>query len=62
MLKAYAKIIKEQLVGYEIIAPVVDEENGYFGLHVQKGKSNLVVWIDADPEGNGCGHINIEQA
>jgi hypothetical protein len=37
-----------------------DEENDFFGFIAQKGKKTFRVWVDRDPEGNGCGHLSLE--
>ena len=52
--------IQKHLVGAKIVSALVDSENDYFGFRVQKGGKEFSVWVDQDPEGNGCGHLNIE--
>lgn len=32
-----------------------------WGFKVRKGVKNYLCWVDMDPEGNGPGHIGIEQ-
>ena len=32
-----------------------------FGLTLRRGRKTLNVWVDCDPEGNGPGHLNIEE-
>ena len=52
--------IQKHLVGAKIISSLVDEKNDYFGFRVEKDGKKFSVWVDCDPEGNGCGHLNIE--
>ena len=52
--------IQKHLVGAKIVSALVDSENDYFGFRVKKGNKEFSVWVDQDPEGNGCGHLNIE--
>jgi len=54
--------IMKHLVGCTIISALLDEKNDYFGFRVEDehGKA-FSVWVDCDPEGNGCGHLNIEK-
>jgi hypothetical protein len=50
----------EQLIGGKIIG-LVDDGEGGFGLLVEKGKRTMAVWVACDAEGNGPGHLHIEQ-
>ena len=52
--------IQKHLIGGKIVSPIIDESNNYFGFRVQKGNKTFSVWVDMDAEGNGCGHLNIE--
>jgi hypothetical protein len=51
--------IQKHLVGWRIIRPI--EDQGYFGFLVAKGKKEKAVWVDRDPEGNGPGHLTIDE-
>jgi len=53
--------IVKNLIGATITSSILDEENDYFGFRVKnKEGKEMNVWVDCDPEGNGCGHLNIE--
>jgi hypothetical protein len=52
--------IQKHLVGATITSALLDEGNDYFGFRVEKDGKTFSVWVDKDPEGNGCGHLNIE--
>ena len=58
--KYEAKQIEENLIGFKIVGAMHDEENDFFGFIAQKGKKTFRVWVDRDPEGNGCGHLSLE--
>jgi hypothetical protein len=58
--KYEAEEIREKLIGFKIVGTAYDEDNQSFGFVAQKGKKKYVVWVDRDPEGNGCGHLSIE--
>jgi hypothetical protein len=61
-VQSEADQINKQLVDSTIIGSMLDEENGYFGFLVKtKDNKQLRVWVDRDPEGNGAGHLNIEE-
>jgi hypothetical protein len=53
--------IQNKLIGFKIVGACHDENHGYFGFVAQKGKKTLRVWVDRDPEGNGAGHLSIEE-
>jgi hypothetical protein len=36
-------------------------DEGYWGFVVQKDKKFYDVWVNCDPEGNGPGHLSIEE-
>ena len=55
-----SKEIQKHLVGAKITSALLDEGNDYFGFRVEKDGKTFSVWVDCDPEGNGCGHLNIE--
>ena len=57
--QAEADQILEQLSGGVIGNPIVSDES--FGFHVEKDGKTLKVWVDRDPEGNGPGHLEIEE-
>ena len=50
----------EQLIGFTITSPMEDPSKEYFGFQCKKGKKVKNVWVNMDPEGNGPGHLNIE--
>lgn len=50
----------EQLIGFTITSPMEDPDQEYFGFQCKKGKTVKNVWVNCDPEGNGPGHLNIE--
>jgi hypothetical protein len=52
--------IQNNLIGFKIVGACCDHDNGYFGFVAQKGKKTLRVWVDRDPEGNGAGHLSLE--
>ena len=53
----------EKLCGFIIAETRVDVESGRFGLAlVHPDGREMTAWIDADPEGNGPGHLAIEDA
>lgn len=52
--------IQKHLIGATIVSPILDKENDYFGFRVMKDGKEFSVWVDMDPEGNGCGFLNIE--
>jgi hypothetical protein len=54
--------ITEKLIGFKIIGAVQSPCSEYFGLHLRKGRKDIKVWVDRDPEGNGAGHLSIESA
>ncbi len=61
----YAAKECEKLVGYEIVGVCRDPENGSYGLIISKEEpepSQKLCWIDMDPEGNGPGWIQVEDA
>ncbi len=53
----------KELVGFEIIHPIIEpdgpDNEGYFGFKVKKGKVEKIVWILMDPEGNGPGCLDV---
>jgi hypothetical protein len=51
----------QQLVGCTVEAICHTEDFGSFGLTLRRGRKTLNVWVDCDPEGNGPGHLNIEE-
>jgi hypothetical protein len=51
----------EPLVGGRITAAINTPDNESFGFVVTlPDKTTRHVWVDCDPEGNGPGHLNIE--
>ena len=51
----------EQLLGFAVVGICHTEDFASFGLTLKKGCKTLNVWVDCDPEGNGPGHLNIEE-
>jgi len=54
--------ILEKLIGFKITEAIYSSETESFGFKAIKGKKQYIVWVDRDPEGNGCGHLNIEES
>lgn len=59
----------KQLIGGKIVGIIRNEpsernfQTSSFGFEVRlPDNTNRLVWVDADPEGNGPGHLNIEQS
>lgn len=56
----------KKLIGYQIVSICEDPENNSYGLMVEKidgPKTDAkLCWIDCDPEGNGPGFLQIEDA
>ena len=54
-----------QLVGYKIKAIARDDnpdaDEPWIGLVLEKRKKEKVAWILMDPEGNGTGHLDIQE-
>jgi|GEM_PF-2274872 len=50
-----------QLVGLAIVGICHTVDFNSFGLTLRRGSKTLNVWVDCDPEGNGPGHLNIEE-
>lgn len=57
-----AEQIKKTILGGFIDQVVVSKDKESFGFMVSKGNERFTVWVDQDPEGNGPGHLNIEEA
>ena len=51
----------KRLVGFTVEGVCHAEDGESFGLTLQRGKQRLTVWVDCDPEGNGPGHLAIEE-
>lgn len=62
---AHAEEALDKLQGFEYDGVALDTESDpdmpMFGLRFKRGKKILNVWVQADPEGNGSGFLNIEQ-
>ena len=52
----------KQLVGFTVEGVCHTNDFESFGLTLRRGKHRLTVWVDCDPEGNGPGHLSIEEA
>jgi hypothetical protein len=50
-----------QLVAFTVVGICHTEDFGSFGLTLRRGLKTLTAWVDCDPEGNGPGHLNIEE-
>jgi len=50
-----------QLLGFAVMGVCHTGDFGSFGLTLRRGCKTLNVWVDCDPEGNGPGHLNIEE-
>lgn len=54
-----------QLVGYKITDIAIDGKDNadepWIGLVLEKRKKEKVAWILMDPEGNGTGHLDIQE-
>jgi hypothetical protein len=50
-----------QLLGFTVTGICHTGDFGSFGLTLRRGRKTLNVWVDCDPEGNGPGHLNIEE-
>ena len=50
-----------QLVGFTVESICHTEDFASFGIQFRQGKKRLTAWVDCDPEGNGPGHLNIEE-
>jgi hypothetical protein len=54
----------EQLIGFTVTRIVKAEDDEYtegsYGLVLEKDGKKKQAWIDQDPEGNGPGHLDIE--
>ena len=49
-----------RLIGFKVVTVLRTNNGESFGLKLKKGKETLSVWVDCDPEGNGPGHLHIE--
>lgn len=49
-----------KLVEGRIIRVIFTEDKSAWGFIVWKDGAQYVVWVDADPEGNGPGHLDIQ--
>lgn len=51
----------KRLVGFTVEGVCHTEDGESFGLTLRRGKERMNVWVDCDPEGNGPGHLAIEE-
>ena len=51
----------KRLVGFTVEGVCHTEDGESFGLTLRQGKKRMNVWVDCDPEGNGPGHLAIEE-
>ena len=59
-VEAETKQIREKLLG-GTITKVITTKEGSFGFTVRNQGKTLDIWVDADPEGNGPGHLEIAE-
>ncbi len=50
----------QPLVGSKIIGAATTSDGESFGIVIKKGKTETVLWVACDPEGNGSGWLDIE--
>ncbi len=50
-----------QLVGFTVAGVCHTADFESFGLTLRRRRKTLNIWVDCDPEGNGPGHLNIEE-
>jgi len=50
-----------RLIGFTVQSVCQTEDGESFGLTLRRGKQLLNVWVDCDPEGNGPGHLAVEE-
>ena len=51
----------KQLLGFAVVGVCHTADFGSFGLTLKMDRKALNLWVDCDPEGNGPGHLNIEE-
>ena len=51
----------QTLVGARLVAVCNTPDFSSFGLKLRMPGKTVVAWVDCDPEGNGPGHLNIEE-
>ena len=51
----------KHLVGFTVQSVCHTEDGEAFGLTLRRGKRLINVWVDCDPEGNGSGHLAVEE-
>jgi hypothetical protein len=50
-----------RLVGFTVDGVCQTDDGESFGFTLRRGKQVLNVWVDCDPEGNGPGHLAVEE-
>jgi len=50
----------QTLVGSKIINAATTADGESFGIVIKKGKTETVLWVNCDPEGNGSGWLDCE--
>jgi len=53
--------IEEYLTDGRIIAAVASTDGESFGILIERKGMEIVAWIERDPEGNGPGHIALQE-
>lgn len=56
----YVEKIGEKVIGFTIIGVVQTPDGESWGLQLQKDTQTFIAWVDMDAEGNGPGHLNVE--
>ena len=51
----------KRLVGFTVEGVCHTEDGESFGLTLRREKKRMNVWVDCDPEGNGPGHLALEE-
>jgi hypothetical protein len=51
----------KRLVGFTVAGVCHTQDGESFGLTLRRGQERMTVWVDCDPEGNGPGHLAIEE-
>jgi hypothetical protein len=54
--------VLKRLVGATITESILTEDGESYGFRAEKGGKSFIVWVDCDPEGNGPGWLQIEDA
>ena len=56
-----ADAVAKQITGYRITNTLVSDDKESWGFRIVSPRGKVkVVWVDRDPEGNGPGHLDVE--